>query len=572
MRAFGATAERAVARLPAHVPVLLGEPGTAVFALEAAADRRFDGSPFFARIVISDPRATLAARFGAALGAQARSYDERRRYFDGLMRQDIVLNGAGIGTMSVYDGNLIKTMYDFILVADALLVRSQAERRVLEVLFGRRRAYVAAFPGVDADVPPVSYAGRGDTIVIWAPHRRAEELAVHAFALEERFTRIAIVCAGGALGWSRAEIVAAAEGATELARASIIVDGSDDPGTAIALAALGRPLAASTTSGAGEYIDGVTLFDPWHWKSVLSAVSKGSAMGAPCRRALPRAAELQATLDLAAPRPVADPPLVSIVVPTYNRPELLRACLGRLSQQRYPNFEIVVVNDAGADVTPVVASFPRARLVNRTQNGRVQRAINTGFEHAAGDYFAVCADDDTLHRDHLQRLVAAMRETGAKVASSNHILRFRERDAAGELRTVGFFIQAEGDLDRTELLASNPIQIWMIHRSIVAERGGTVFDPDLPVLGDYEATLAIGLRHDIVHVDHVTAEGLYTDEGTQVSRAGKERIPVELEIIYGRYPVTGRTYIEGLRALTLQHMRSQHVAGGGFAPAMRLPR
>jgi hypothetical protein len=570
--AFGALATRVAARLPADLRAVVCEPATAVFALAAAVDRRFDGEPFFASIVLDDPRATVAARFGAALGAQARSYDERRAFFDGLMRGDIAINGVALGTMSVYDANTVKTMHDFMLVAQALLVRSQAERRVLETLAGRRRAHVATFPGFDHDVPGVRRAGRGDAIVIWAPRRPAAELAVHVFALEELFVPVLLVCAGGTLDWSRASIVPAAEGAAALERAILVIDGSDDPATALALAATRLPLAASSTSGAGEYLDAVTIFDPWHWKSLLSAASTGVALRAASPRAQPDRAALAATLEAARPPAIAgDAPLVTIFVPTYNRRHLLPGCLDRLSQQRYPNFEILVVNDAGDDVSDIVAAYPRARLIDRPVNGGAFAAANTACQNARGEYVGFCTDDDILHVDHIARLVAAMRETGYAVASSNHILRFLAARGDGSFRTTGFFIQAAGDLDRTELLASNPIQIWMVHRSVVAERLPNFFDTELTVLADYDVTLAFALEHDIAHVDEVTAVGIYTDEGTQLSRAKRERIPADLEIIYARHPVPGRALVETLRAQTLRYMQTEHVAGGGFRPAIALP-
>ncbi len=569
--AFGPIAERVAARLPRETRAIVCEPATAVFALSAAVDRRFDAQPFFAAIVIDDPRATLAARYGAALGAQATSYDERRAYFDGLARQDIGINGVAIGAMGVYDPNTLKTLHDFVLVAQAQLVRSHAERRVLDAQLGRRRAHVAFFPGVDGDVPARRSRERGDRIVIWAPRRQAAELAVAVFALEELFIPVDVVCAGGSLPWSRASIVPAAEAASALERAVVVIDGSDDPATARALAATGIPLAASTTSGAGEYLDAVALFDPWNWKSVLSATSTALANPAARARTVPGVDDLDATLERARPPELAEPPLVTVYTPTYNRREQLERCLEELAQQTYPNIEFLVVNDAGVDVSDIVAKFPKARLVNREQNGGAFAASNTALQEARGEYITFCNDDDVIFADHCSRLVAAMVHSGLKIASSNHILRFNEREG-DEFRTTGYFIQAAGDLDRTELLASNPIQIWMLHRSVVADRGAQFFDTGLTVLADYEATLAFALRHDIAHVDHVTAIGVYTDAGTQLSRAKRERIPADLEIIYARYPVPGRTYTERLRAQTRAGLQQQHVDGPGFQPALRLPK
>ncbi|MGZ9148858.1 MAG: glycosyltransferase family 2 protein, partial [Candidatus Deferrimicrobiaceae bacterium] len=47
-------------------------------------------------------------------------------------------------------------------------------------------------------------------------------------------------------------------------------------------------------------------------------------------------------------------PLVSVIVPTYNRPEMLADCLRSILHQTYPNVEIIVVNDGGVDVKKII--------------------------------------------------------------------------------------------------------------------------------------------------------------------------------------------------------------------------
>src|SRR6185437_10184274 len=56
------------------------------------------------------------------------------------------------------------------------------------------------------------------------------------------------------------------------------------------------------------------------------------------------------------PVPFTRTPKVSVIVPTYNRPDRLRAALASLAAQTYQDFEVIIVNDAGCDVGAVVAA------------------------------------------------------------------------------------------------------------------------------------------------------------------------------------------------------------------------
>lgn len=95
-------------------------------------------------------------------------------------------------------------------------------------------------------------------------------------------------------------------------------------------------------------------------------------------------------------------PLVSIVIPTYNRPILLRRALESVQAQTYSSIEAVVVNDGGAPVEEVVAGFGRARLVNHAENRGLPAARNTGIANAAGAYLGYLDDDDWLYPEHVR--------------------------------------------------------------------------------------------------------------------------------------------------------------------------
>ena len=103
-------------------------------------------------------------------------------------------------------------------------------------------------------------------------------------------------------------------------------------------------------------------------------------------------------------------PTFSVIIPTYNRPRSLRACLQALIQQSYSKseLEIVVVDDGS--IPPIgdtlQTEFPGAiaSLIRSPQNEGPASARNRGAEQARGKYFAFIDDDCLPDRNWLSKL------------------------------------------------------------------------------------------------------------------------------------------------------------------------
>lgn len=110
-----------------------------------------------------------------------------------------------------------------------------------------------------------------------------------------------------------------------------------------------------------------------------------------------------------------DQPTFSIVIPTYNRPTQLRACLASLTRLTYPRdrFEVVVVDDGSrVSLEPVVAPFRDAldlRLITQP-NGGPAAARNTGAGYARGTFLAFTDDDCAPAPDWLDALATRFAE------------------------------------------------------------------------------------------------------------------------------------------------------------------
>lgn len=100
-------------------------------------------------------------------------------------------------------------------------------------------------------------------------------------------------------------------------------------------------------------------------------------------------------------------PLISVVIPTYRRPELLlRRGLSSALAQRYPNLEVLVVMDGlDGETAAALAAIddPRLRPLTLPHNQGPSAARNHGVQHARGEWIAFLDDDDVWRPDKLAR-------------------------------------------------------------------------------------------------------------------------------------------------------------------------
>lgn len=139
------------------------------------------------------------------------------------------------------------------------------------------------------------------------------------------------------------------------------------------------------------------------------------------------------------PRPRAeDGPLVTVVIATYNRSEVLRHALRSALDQSYRRLEVIVAGDACTDDSEqVVASFadPRVKWINLDVNWGSQDGPNrAALEIASGELIAYLGHDDLWRRDHVARLVADI-QGGADVSYSACDVVF-SRDRIGGRRFI----------------------------------------------------------------------------------------------------------------------------------------
>jgi glycosyltransferase involved in cell wall biosynthesis len=108
-------------------------------------------------------------------------------------------------------------------------------------------------------------------------------------------------------------------------------------------------------------------------------------------------------------------PLISVVIPTRNRPELLLRAIRSVFAQTYTKFEIIVVIDGhDADSIEALSSVrdPRLRYIEIANSGGGNQARNLGASMANADWIALLDDDDEWLPEKLRRQVSILAESG----------------------------------------------------------------------------------------------------------------------------------------------------------------
>ena len=130
------------------------------------------------------------------------------------------------------------------------------------------------------------------------------------------------------------------------------------------------------------------------------------------------------------PSPGSSPPLVSILVPSYNGAAFLREALDSLVAPTYPSIEILLLDDASSDGTPAIAAdyADRISYVRQPKNLGIYGNVNVGIARARGSLIATYHADDIYLPTIVEAQVAYLQshpEVGAVFCSDIFV------DAAG---------------------------------------------------------------------------------------------------------------------------------------------
>lgn len=199
-------------------------------------------------------------------------------------------------------------------------------------------------------------------------------------------------------------------------------------------------------------------------------------------------------------------PLVSVVVRTRDRPELLAEALASLARSTWRRLEVVLVNDGGAPPF-VPADFPLAVVAVDLQPNRGRAgAANAGIAAAHGDYVTFLDDDDLVEPEHFELLVGLARGAGVRVGYSDAAVGVYRPGGPSGWQEVERRLPYSRDFDPELLLLDNyiPFHTLIFEKALVQEVGP--LDESLPFFEDWDFLIRLAQRTRFQHLARVTCE------------------------------------------------------------------
>lgn len=210
---------------------------------------------------------------------------------------------------------------------------------------------------------------------------------------------------------------------------------------------------------------------------------------------------------------------VSIIIPTYNRIEVLPRALDSVFGQTFSeSFEVIVVDDGSTDGTAelIRRNYPSVHLIKQARRG-VSAARNAGIKLAQGDWFAFLDSDDEWLPDKLNRQFHELEASGLQVCHTQEIWvrnGVRVNQMNKHQKYGGWILK-----HCLPLCAMSPSSI-VLHRAVLQQVSSddlSVFDEALPACEDYDLWLRICSRFEVAYIEQPCVRK-YGGHADQLSR------------------------------------------------------
>jgi len=199
-------------------------------------------------------------------------------------------------------------------------------------------------------------------------------------------------------------------------------------------------------------------------------------------------------------------PQVSVIIPTYNRARFLDEAIQSVLNQRFQDFELIVVDDGSSDDTPELVaqiSDSRIRYVRHEENRGISAALNTGIQASRGEYIARLDSDDIWLSKMLATQIQAL-NTHPKAGLAYAKTGAMDQDGT---RIPGMWGQPEffpGETFKSLLYGDFTSNVTIVVRRECLDQVG-LYDEAFQVNEDWELWLRVARLYRFAFVDDVLA-------------------------------------------------------------------
>lgn len=198
-------------------------------------------------------------------------------------------------------------------------------------------------------------------------------------------------------------------------------------------------------------------------------------------------------------------PFVSVIIPTYNRPDKLIDAVKSVLAQTFTSLEAIVVNDFGIDISKILKTLNDQRIIHirHETNKGLAATRNTGILAAQGKYIAYLDDDDEFYPEHIQTLVEEIENSEFKIAYTDGEKRIYN-EINNNLIILSKFVEHSSEFDPLRLHIQNYIPVLcMMHEKSCLEYTG-LFDEKMSVHEDWDLWARLSHHFPFKHIQKTT--------------------------------------------------------------------
>lgn len=211
------------------------------------------------------------------------------------------------------------------------------------------------------------------------------------------------------------------------------------------------------------------------------------------------------------------PPIFSVVIPTYNNSQMLKAALASVLQQSFQDYEIIVIDDGSTDGTRgVMESFKDSRLRYYFQDNSGLPAIarNNGIKYSKGRYAAFLDGDDIWYPEKLKKCYEIFEQhPEACLVCHNELI----RDKSGDIKGYSSYGPYAPEMFRRLLYKGNCLSpsATVVKRNALFDVGLFNERRDFFAVEDYDLWLKLSQKYNFYFLNEILGE--YTLHSKNIS-------------------------------------------------------
>lgn len=246
-------------------------------------------------------------------------------------------------------------------------------------------------------------------------------------------------------------------------------------------------------------------------------------------------------------------PLISVVIPTFNRPSFIERACNTVINQSYKNTEIIIVDDASTTSyvdTIEKLAFKNVVYIKHKKNGGGSAARNTGIEAAQGEYIAFLDDDDEWLPQKLEKQLQSLSEN-CQASHCGYAIKSSKQTRIEKANVITL-----DDLRQNNKLASTTGLLCA--KSVLEE---TMFDSSLHRAQDWDIYIRIAMKTNFAYVTeplYIYDDGDHARMSNKFSTISIEDYKLRLDMLKKhRKTLTPNSYITHVAELILPSLKTR---------------